>query len=117
MGGGDVAHALLILGMAGVTFLTRYLLIALVGRWQLPQALGRWLAYVPIAAFAVIVVRGTLAPQGEVTLDPRNPYLWGALAAGLVAWRSKNVILTVAAGLGGLWLARVAMGLCELLGG
>ncbi len=55
-------------------------------------------------------MRGTLAPQGEVTLDPRNPYLWGAVAAGLIAWRSKNVLLTIAAGLGGLWLARMVMG-------
>jgi len=96
--------------MAGVTFLTRYLLIALLGRWSLPRALSRWLSYVPTAAFTVIVVRGTFAPQGEVTLDPCNPYLWGALAAGLVAWRSKNVILTIAAGLGGLWVARVVLG-------
>ena len=110
MGGGELSQALLILGMAVVTFLTRYLLIALLGRWQLPEGLVRWLAHVPIAAFAVIVVRGTLAPQGEVTLDPRNPYLWGALAAGLVAWRSKNLILTIAAGLGGLWLARLIGG-------
>lgn len=105
-----MAYALVILGMAGVTFLTRYLLVALLGRWQLPRALARWLAHVPTAAFTVIVVRGTFAPQGEVILDPRNPYLWGAVAAGLVAWRSKNVLLTIAAGLGGLWLARMLMG-------
>jgi len=100
----------LILGMAGVTFLTRYILLALLGRWQLPEGLARWLAYVPIAAFTVIVVRGTFAPDGQVSLDPRSPYLWGALAAGLVAWRSKNVLLTIAAGLAGLWLARMVGG-------
>ncbi len=105
-----MARALLILGMAGVTFLTRYLLVALLGRWSLPRALARWLAHVPTAAFAVIVVRGTLAPQGEVTFDPRNPYLWGAVVAALVAWRSRSLILTIAAGLGGLWLARLLMG-------
>lgn len=109
MGGRDVSQALLILGMAWVTFLTRYLLIALLGRWQLPPALARWLAHVPTAAFAVIVVRGTMAPQGEVILDPRNPYLWGAVAAGFVAWRSRSLILTIAAGLSGLWLARIVM--------
>jgi len=102
-----VAQALLILGMAVVTFATRYLLIALLGRWQLAPAPARWLGHVPTAAFTVIVVRGTLAPQGEVILDPRNPYLWGAVAAGLVAWRSRSLILTIAAGLAGLWLARL----------
>jgi len=104
-----MAQAFLILAMAGVTFLTRYLLLALLGRWQLPQGLSRWLAHVPTAAFTVIVVRGTLAPQGQVDVDPHSPYLWGALAAGLVAWRSKNVLLTIAAGLAGLWLTRVLL--------
>jgi len=102
--------ALLILGMAAVTFGTRYALIALMDRWTVPRAVERWLSHVPTAAFAVIVVQGTLAPQGEVRLDPRSPYLWGALAAGLVAWRSRSVLLTIAAGLVGLWAARALVG-------
>lgn len=102
-----MAHALLILGMAGVTFLTRYLFIALLGRWALSADLRRWLVHVPIAAFAVIVVRGTLTPRGTLWLHPQSPYLWGAAAAGLVAWRSRSLILTIIAGLGGLWLARL----------
>ena len=105
-----MAIALLILGMAAVTFLTRYTLIALLGRWQLPAALERWLRYIPTAAFTAIVAQGTLAPGGELRLDLRNPYLWGALAAGLVAWRRKSLLLTIAAGLVGLWVARMAVG-------
>ena len=105
-----MATFLLILGMAAVTFLTRYLFVALLGRWRLPAALERWLGHIPTAAFGAIIVEGTLAPQGRVRLDPANPYLWGALAAGLVAWRTENVLLTMAAGMGALWLARVVLG-------
>ena len=105
-----MAFALLILGMMGVTFLTRYLLVGILGHWALPRLLERWLAYVPIAAFTAIVVQGTLTPQGELRLDAGNPYLWGAVAATLVSWRWRNVLLTIAAGLGGLWLARLCLG-------
>jgi len=105
-----MAIALLILGMAAVTFLTRYLLVGLLGERSLPESLKRWLTYVPTAAFAAIVVQGTLAPQGTVRLDLRNPYLWGAVAAALVAWRRKNLLLTIAAGLLGLWGARILGG-------
>lgn len=105
-----MALALLILAMAGVTFLTRYLLVLLLGRWSLPGALKRWLAYIPTAVFAVIVVQGTLTPGGELRLDAGSPYLWGAALAGLAAWRSRNLLLTIAAGLGGLWLARLCLG-------
>lgn len=105
-----MAIAFLILAMAGVTFLTRYLFVALLGRWALPAGLVRWLELVPTAVFTAIVVRGTVAPQGQVWIEAGNPYLWGALAATLVAWRSKNVLLTILAGLGGLWLARLWLG-------
>ncbi len=105
-----MAIAFLILGMAGVTFLTRYLQIALAGRWWLPPALARWLRYIPIAAFTAIVVQGTLEPGGRLSLAPTNPYLWGAAAAAVAAWWRKGVLLAIAAGLAGLWLARLVAG-------
>ena len=102
-----MAVALLILGMTAVTFLTRYLLIALLGHWRMPAWLERWLRFIPTAAFGAIAVQGTLAPQGRVRVEPGNPYLWAGVAAGLVAWRTKNVLLTIAVGLGVLWAAKL----------
>ncbi len=101
-----MALALLILGMAAVTYLTRYTLVALLGHWRLPPALERWLGHVPTAVFTAIVVQGTFAPRGTLELGPTNPYLWGAMAAGVVSWRTRSVLLAIVAGLGGLWLAR-----------
>ncbi|EMF7429310.1 AzlD domain-containing protein, partial [Vibrio vulnificus] len=33
-------------------------------------------------------------PEGELQLSLQNPYLLAALVAALIAWRSKNVLLT-----------------------
>jgi branched-subunit amino acid transport protein len=33
-------------------------------------------------------------PEKELWLAPSNPYLIGAIAAALLAWKTKNVLLT-----------------------
>jgi branched-subunit amino acid transport protein len=40
----------------------------------------------------------------------RVPGIVGLLAAGLAAWRGRNLLLAIAAGMGGLWLARLWLG-------
>ena len=105
-----MAIALLILGMMLVTYSSRLLPMALMERLLLPVALQRWLEYVPTAAFAVIVAQGVFAPQGQPAFAAKSPYLWGAVVAGLVAWRSRNLLLTMVAGMAGYWLLRLAGG-------
>lgn len=101
-----MAHALLILGMAAVTFLTRALPIAILSRRTLPEGLSGWLRHIPVAVFTVIAVQGTLAPTGQLYFSLGSPYIWGGIAAVVVAWRTGNVFLTILAGLAGLWLGR-----------
>jgi hypothetical protein len=56
---------LIFLGMAAVTYFTRYTMIALLGR-ELPILLRRWLRYVPVAVLAALIVPAALAPQGRL---------------------------------------------------
>ncbi len=99
---------LMILGMALVTFATRFSLFAVPGV-QFSPRLQRGLAYVPVSVFAAIIVPMAVAPSGEVQLSVTNAHLMGALAAGLLAARTGNLLLTLIAGFavfGGLkwWL-------------
>jgi branched-subunit amino acid transport protein len=85
---------------AGVlTFLTRVSFIALLGRWQPPELLRRALRYVPPAVLCAIIFPELLLRDGRLALELDNARLFAGLAAGLVGWRTRNIFLTIAAGM------------------
>lgn len=90
----------LVLGMTAVTFGARYPVLALVSKVGLPPALQRGLRYVPPAVLAAIITPAIFMPNGA-TLDISlsNAYLAGGIAAGITAWRSKNLLLTLGVGM------------------
>ena len=97
---------LIFAGMAVVTYFTRFTMIALLGR-EMPPLLRRWLRHVPVAVLAALVAPAALAPQGTLRLGPH------ALAAGvgvLAAWRTRNVLFTIAAGMAAFWVLRALVG-------
>ncbi|MBM4430312.1 MAG: AzlD domain-containing protein [Chloroflexi bacterium] len=94
---------LIFLGMGLVTFLTRYTMIALLGR-DLPPLLQRWLRYVPAAVLAALVAPAALAPHGRVQLGAEA---WAVAAGALVAWRTRSVLWTIVGGLAAFWLLRI----------
>jgi branched-subunit amino acid transport protein len=87
-----------------LTFLTRLSFIYLLGRWQPPAWLGRALRFVPPAVLSAIIFPEVLIRNGAFDLAPANLRLWAALIAALVAWRTRNVLLTIAVGMGALYL-------------
>lgn len=96
----------LLLAMAAcglVTFLIRLSFIA-GGRW-LPQGarFQALLRYVPPAVLAALIAPEIfMRPQGLV-LGPDNPRLWAAAVAVLVAFATRSVLATIAAGMLALW--------------
>jgi branched-subunit amino acid transport protein len=96
--------ALLILGMAFVTYTTRYSMIVILGRWQVPRAVTLALTYVPMAAFAAIIAPEVLLHQGQITLV--NARFIAGIAAILVAALTRHILLTIAVGMGTLWLVQ-----------
>ncbi len=90
--------------LAGIlTFLTRFSFIFLLGRWQLPDWLGRALRFVPPAVLSAIIFPEVLYRGGELNLAFDNLRLWAALLAALVAWRTRSILLTILAGMAGLY--------------
>jgi branched-subunit amino acid transport protein len=84
--------------LAGLlTFLTRLSFIALWGRWTPPEWLRRSLHYVPPAVLTAIIFPELLMRQGAFA--PFNPRLLAGLVAALVAWRTKNIVWTILAGM------------------
>ncbi|MFC3034290.1 AzlD domain-containing protein [Pseudoalteromonas fenneropenaei] len=90
---------LTILLMAGVTFGTRYLFL----HHKLPFVIGpkaqRFLSFSAPAVLTAIWVPIVLLPDGELQLNWHNPYLWGALVAIAVAYKTHNIYATTIAGM------------------
>jgi branched-subunit amino acid transport protein len=97
---------LTILGMALVTYATRATtMLAL--RGEVTPWLRRWLGYVPVAVFtALIVPQLLLATDGDTKVFAIGPALPAGIVGALVAWRTGNVLLTIAAGLATFWILR-----------
>jgi branched-subunit amino acid transport protein len=94
---------LIVLLMGLVTYAIRLSLIGGLGRVNLPLLIRRALRFVPPAVLTAIIVPEVLLPAGEIDFSLSNARLLAGLMAALVAWRTKNVVLTVAAGMGALW--------------
>jgi branched-subunit amino acid transport protein len=98
---------LIITGMTLVTFGVRYPVLALVSRVPLPQPLLDALKYIPPAVLTALTLPALLAPDGtHLEISLANDYLVAGSIAALVAWRSRNLLLTLGAGMAALWAWR-----------
>ena len=93
----------MILGIGGLTFLVRYLPIALLSRMKLPEWLKRALVYVPPAVMTAIIAPALFFIDGAPNIDLDAPRLGAATVAVLVAWRTRSVLWTVVLGMLVLW--------------
>lgn len=87
-----------------LTFGMRFSFIYLFGRFELPRALQGALRFVPPAVLSAIILPELLMPSGQLNLGPGNPRLLAGVVAILVAWWTKNTLLTILAGMAALLL-------------
>ena len=85
-----------------LTFLTRLSFIALLGRLNTPAWFTRLLRFVPPAVLSAIIFRDVLIQNNSIAISLGNLKLIAALIAIIVAWRTKNTLLTIAAGMAAL---------------
>ena len=90
------------LAAGAITFAIRLSFIGAAGRIDAPAWFIRFLRFVPMAALSALVWPDLLVGDpGMVIMQPR---LYAGLAAALVAWTTRNVMLTIATGMLALWL-------------
>ncbi|WP_448090023.1 AzlD domain-containing protein [Pseudomonas azerbaijanoccidentalis] len=85
------------------TFLMRLSFVELYGRWRIPGLLSRALQYVPASVLAALVLPAVVYPNGHSEFVLGNPQIPAAIVAAWVAWKTRNTVLTLAAGMGALW--------------
>jgi branched-subunit amino acid transport protein len=94
---------LTILGMGLATYATRVLPLVTMRSAPGPR-LERFLRYVPPAIFAALIVPALLAPEGQLRLGPS---LWAGLIGAAVAYATRNMALTIIAGMASFALLRL----------
>jgi len=87
-----------------ITFGMRFSLIYLFGKFHIPETLRKALHYVPPAVLSAIVFPELLLRQGVLNLSLDNDRLLAGLIAILVAWFSRNTLLTILVGMLALFL-------------
>ena len=99
----------IIAGMGLVTFAIRLAPLLLLSRVTLPPLVTRALKYVPAAVLSAITLPELLQPAGSpegafLFLSLANHRLLAGLVAILLAWRTRNVLVTITGGMAVLWL-------------
>jgi len=87
-----------------ITFGMRFSLIYLFGRFQVPETMRRALHYVPPAVLSAIIFPELFLRNGVLDISMANTRLLAGLVAVLVAWFSKNTLITIIAGMVALFL-------------
>ncbi|MCC7163047.1 MAG: AzlD domain-containing protein [Anaerolineae bacterium] len=94
---------LTILAAGVATFLIRLSFIAVHGRVIMPDWFNRALTFVPVTVLSAIIVPELVMTDGVVNFSPLNARLIAGIAAILVAWHTKNVMVTIVVGMLLLW--------------
>jgi branched-subunit amino acid transport protein len=97
---------LLIIGIGAATYAMRLSFLVAISPERLPAGLQRALRFVPVAALTAIVVPALLGQQAAFVYVPEPPRLLAGLLAALVAWRTRNVLLTIIVGMGIVWIGQ-----------
>lgn len=87
-----------------ITFGMRFSLIYLFGRFEFPETIRKALHYVPPAVLSAIIFPELFLRDGVLNLTLDNYRLLAGLVAVLVAWFSKNILITIITGMIALFL-------------
>jgi len=87
-----------------ITFGIRFSFIYLFGRLKIPETMRKALHYVPPAVLSAIIFPELFLRDGVLNLSFDNYRLFAGLVAIVVAWFSKNILITIIAGMIALFL-------------
>ena len=97
--GTDLWTLAVIVGLAGVSVLTRCFFFILDRPWTLPAWAERALQYAPVAALAAVIAPEVVMVGGQLVGTWQDARLYGAtVGASMYFWR-RSVLLTMAAGM------------------
>lgn len=97
---------LTIAGMLAVTYLPRAIPVVALASRSLPEAVVRWLSYVPAAVLAAMLGPELLLANGRIDLSTDNVFLLASIPSLLVARLTNSFFGAVFTGIGCVALLR-----------
>jgi branched chain amino acid efflux pump len=93
---------LLIIGL--ITYAIRLSCIGLLGQREMPALLLKALRFVPLTVLPAIILPQLFLRNNTLVLSVQNPRWIAGVLAAIVAWRTRNVLLTILVGMVALWV-------------
>lgn len=85
----------LILGMAVVTYIPRFMPLMIIGKGKLNERFRLFLVYIPYTSLSILMIRGVLTASSDMKI----PTIIGVIAASTIAYFQKNIIFSVLGGI------------------
>ncbi len=95
--------------IGGLTFATRLSFILILDKWDAPELFKRGLRFVPLAVLPALILPELFIRDNELALPLDLPRLLAAIVAGLVAWRTKSLLLTILVGALAFYLLKLVL--------
>lgn len=89
----------IILGMGFATYLTRAGSLLLLKRTGLSHSCEKWVKYIPLGILTGLITPTVLIRDGILDISINNHYLLAAVTTAIIAYRSRNVLISMAAGM------------------
>lgn len=106
----DLWTVAVIVGLAGVTVLTRCFFFILDRPWSLPHWAERALQYAPVAALAAVIAPEVVMSSGHLVASWQDARLFAAAAGALAYFWRASVVLTIVAGMAVYLPLRLGLG-------
>jgi branched-subunit amino acid transport protein len=90
-----------------ITFGMRFSFIFLFGKFHIPETVRKALHYVPPAVLSAIVFPELFLPNGTLNLSFGNSRLLAGLLAMVIAWFTKNTLITILVGMVALFVLQL----------
>ena len=100
---------LTVLAIGAATYGLRVAFLARGTPGTLPPLAQETLRFVPVAVLSAIIFPALLQPAGALDLSVGNARLVAGILAALVAWRTRNALATVGAGMAALWILQAVL--------
>ena len=98
---------IVIVGLTGVTIVTRSFFLVLGNRIPLPERVQHALRYAPACALAALVAPEVLTAQGSLALSLDNPRLVAGAVAVATMLATRSMIATMLIGMGAFTALRL----------
>lgn len=100
----------IIIGAALITYLLRLSFVILLDVITFPAVLTRALRFVPASVITALVVPALVFQDNQLNLSLDNERLLAGFVAAVVAYYSRNILVTIGTGMVALWLIQWGMG-------